>query len=83
MKSTLEKIVKKVPLIVTDVDGVVVHDGKPIMKARRTLKALRQPLFKLNNKLFKHDYRQLPLIFLTNNCQFNLLEYEKAKILNE
>ncbi|KRX08521.1 HAD-like domain [Pseudocohnilembus persalinus] len=81
--NTIKKITKKLPLIVTDIDGVLVFDGKPVLKQRQTLKILRQPLNKLNKDQFYNDERQLPLIFLTNNCNRNMLEQEKADQLNE
>lgn len=75
-------MMRRIPIIVTDIDGVLIYDNKPLVKVPRTIKTLRKPLSKLDPINCKNVFRQLPLVFLTNNCTGNLLEYEKAQHLN-
>lgn len=39
---------RKIPIIISDIDGVLLHNNKAIAKAQRTLKILRSPLYKLD-----------------------------------
>jgi ribonucleotide monophosphatase NagD (HAD superfamily) len=73
---------RKMPIIISDIDGVLLHNNKAIAKALRTLKILRYPLYKIDPTNFRDIHSQIPLVFLTNNCIENQLEYEKAHYLN-
>ena len=48
---------RKIPIIVTDIDGVLLYDNKPLVKVSRTLKTLRKPLSRLDPLLCKHIFR--------------------------
>jgi ribonucleotide monophosphatase NagD (HAD superfamily) len=45
--NNLKKI--KLPLIVTDMDGVIIHNVYPLPKVKDTLKLLQKPLGEINN----------------------------------
>ena len=50
-------MMRRIPIIVTDIDGVLVYDNKPLVKVSRTLKTLRKPLLKLDPVNCKNVYR--------------------------
>lgn len=48
---------KRIPIIVTDIDGVLIYDNKPLVKVPRTIKTLRKPLSKLDPTNCKSMFR--------------------------
>ena len=72
---------RKVPAILTDIDGVLLRGRGFIPRSDKAMRYLRQPLKDLNQKLFQDADRPLPLIAVTNGG--GKLEVDRAKELNK
>lgn len=72
---------RKVPAILTDIDGVLLRGRTCIPRSDLGLKLLRKPLKELNSKLFKDVNQSLPLMAVTNGG--GKLEIDRANELNK
>jgi ribonucleotide monophosphatase NagD (HAD superfamily) len=72
---------RKIPGILLDIDGVIVHDGKPIPGALDAIKFLKTSLASVNPKEFSNENDHIPFSFVTNSG--GKLEEEKANSINQ
>ncbi|KAL4482207.1 hypothetical protein ABPG72_017988 [Tetrahymena utriculariae] len=80
MNRSLKKIL---PIIISDIDGVLIQEQKAILGVPEALKQVRKPLCQLHNIQYANEQKsQLPFILLTNNQYNNQIEQQRIGILN-
>jgi ribonucleotide monophosphatase NagD (HAD superfamily) len=74
---------RKVPGIISDIDGVLIRGSNAIKRSRENVMMLKKPLNQLfkNNKEFSNHSNRIPFVCLTNGG--GMLEGEKANQLNK
>jgi len=78
------RILKKLPIIVCDIDGVLLCDKKALPKVNMTMTQVRKPLGLINPTEYSEDgHNRLPFVLLTNNQYGYQLEADIIKSLNE
>ena len=82
IKNIEERIIvmRKIPAILSDIDGVLLRGKSCIPRSDRAAKFIRKPLRELNPKLFGNSEHQIPFLAVTNGG--GKLEFERANDLN-
>ena len=71
----------KLPAIISDIDGVLIRGGKPIIRSKEAIYKIKSSLADLNANKFNGNTTKLPFLWLTNGG--GTLEERKAEAVNK